>query len=63
MDDATIKFMDLAEARGRRISELETALSRLLSYVDAGKNLSEQSNHPAHAARLILNARKGVAGD
>ena len=46
----------LADANERN-TKLEAALSGLLSYVDAGKNLSEQPNHPAHSARLILNAQ------
>ena len=38
----------------KRIAELEKELRNLISYIDAGRNLSAQPNHPAHAARKLL---------
>ena len=46
--------MNELNARRLRIAELEAALRGLLSYVDGGRNLSAQPNHPAHAARTVL---------
>lgn len=43
------------DPKDKRIAELEAAVRGLLNYIDAGRDLSAQSNHPAHAARKLLD--------